>query len=641
MRAPDRQHQPNQQAMVQPIDLHSMRPSQRPQQTSGRAASSSVQGQGSNCPAETGFDDQLEPADISDIASSRSWDFSKISVFAASEREPSAAPAHTAQMSDRVAGVSPRSVLRVLATPGRPLEPALRYDMEHRFGRNFGGVRVHTDAKAAESADAVRALAFTVGRDIIFAKGEYDPGSAKGRKLLIHELTHTIQQSGAANGPGPPRHPLRIEPPGTALERAAEDRSTCLTHNAPGPASIHRITLQRQPAPSPQTNQPAEPGSESDFTIFVTDPRKATDTQFARREARADAARILKSGSLSTEDRQLVNAKLRFFQGEAWKVYGREIKPALEKVAAADPGIPAPTGPPLKDILRLDQTVPIKGLAKNQSNYIDHFRGSLTSAPLGSDIILTPNEGPASKTGISIPKNDFNLDKDPLGGSSMGQNQVYKSRAVAEAVASDLMKQTPGWVVYTYYLQDGIILPTTLSDTTVPNLMPFIRQQREQNLADLKATADLAKAVALWYVGARFPIKIRPGGPAGAAGEEAAKQVEKEALKQEEKEGLKQEGKEIAKAARKPPVQPSAPPGWKGSVNAFGKEIGWPAQGEMNVAAEAADLAKLRNAGVTEQWATEQAQIYREVARMNPGNPSAALRADWLAKIAERLRGAP
>jgi hypothetical protein len=338
-------------------------------------------------------------------------------------------------------------------------------------------------------------------------------------------------------------------------------------------------------------------------------------------------------------------------------VYGREIKPALEKVAAADPGIPAPTGPAVKDILRLDQTIPIKGLAKNQSNYIDHFRGSLASAPLGSDIILTPKEGPASEAGISIPKGDFYLDKDPLGGSSMEQNQVYKSRAVAEAVVSDLTKQTPDWAVYTYYLQDGIILPTTLSDTTIPNLMPFIRQQREQNLADLKATADLAKAVALWYIGARFPIKIRPGGPAGAVGGEAAKQAEKEGLKQAEKEalkqgekeaakqaekeGLKQEGKEVAKAVRKPPVQPSAPPGWKGTLNAFGKEIGWPAQGEVKVAAEAADLAKLRNAGVTEQWATEQAQIYREVARMNPSNPSAALRADWLAKIAERLRGTP
>jgi len=60
MRTPDRKLPPNQQATVQPIDLHSMTPSQRPQQTSGRATSSSVEGQGSNCPAGTGLDDQLE-----------------------------------------------------------------------------------------------------------------------------------------------------------------------------------------------------------------------------------------------------------------------------------------------------------------------------------------------------------------------------------------------------------------------------------------------------------------------------------------------------------------------------------------------------------------------------------------------------
>ena len=90
---------------------------------------------------------------------------------------------------------------------------------------------------------------------------------------------------------------------------------------------------------------------------------------------------------------------------------------------------------------------------------------------------------------------------------------------------------------------------------------------------------------------------------------------------------------------RTPPVRPSAPPGWTGSLNAFGTEIGWPAAGKVKVPAEAADLAKLRRAGVTERWAVQQAQIYREVARLNPANPTATLRAEWLEKIAARLRG--
>jgi hypothetical protein len=66
--------------------------------------------------------------------------------------------------------------------------------MEARFGYDFGGVRVHPDAKAAESAQAVNALAYTVGPHTVFAPGRYQPTSFSGRKLLAHELTHVVQQ---------------------------------------------------------------------------------------------------------------------------------------------------------------------------------------------------------------------------------------------------------------------------------------------------------------------------------------------------------------------------------------------------------------------------------------------------------------
>jgi len=56
---------------------------------------------------------------------------------------------------------------------------------------------VHTDARAAESARMVNAKAFTLGKDVVFGEGHYAPGSEKGRKLLAHELTHTIQQQQA------------------------------------------------------------------------------------------------------------------------------------------------------------------------------------------------------------------------------------------------------------------------------------------------------------------------------------------------------------------------------------------------------------------------------------------------------------
>lgn len=79
---------------------------------------------------------------------------------------------------------------------GRPLEPATRAFMESRFGHDFGRVRVHADAEAAESADALGARAYTIGQNIVLGNGQRSPEtSTAGRYLLAHELAHVIQQS--------------------------------------------------------------------------------------------------------------------------------------------------------------------------------------------------------------------------------------------------------------------------------------------------------------------------------------------------------------------------------------------------------------------------------------------------------------
>ncbi len=79
---------------------------------------------------------------------------------------------------------------------GQPLEPSVRRFFEPRMGADLAGVRVHTSGAAAAAAKGVDALAFTVGRDIVFGADEYRPESPEGRKLLAHELTHTVQQRG-------------------------------------------------------------------------------------------------------------------------------------------------------------------------------------------------------------------------------------------------------------------------------------------------------------------------------------------------------------------------------------------------------------------------------------------------------------
>ncbi|MFO0699078.1 MAG: DUF4157 domain-containing protein [Nitrospira sp.] len=100
----------------------------------------------------------------------------------------------------------PLIVHDVLRSPGQPLDSATRASFEPRFGHDFSHVRVHTDAKAAESANAVNALAYTVGRDVVFGRGQYSSGTSQGRALLAHELTHVLQQGNA----GLPGH-LRLD----------------------------------------------------------------------------------------------------------------------------------------------------------------------------------------------------------------------------------------------------------------------------------------------------------------------------------------------------------------------------------------------------------------------------------------------
>jgi hypothetical protein len=88
------------------------------------------------------------------------------------------------------------AVDRVRASGGQPLAGEVRAYFEPRFARDFSDVRIHTGAAAVDAARDLRARAFTVGRDVAFAAGEYQPHTPAGRHLLAHELTHVVQQGG-------------------------------------------------------------------------------------------------------------------------------------------------------------------------------------------------------------------------------------------------------------------------------------------------------------------------------------------------------------------------------------------------------------------------------------------------------------
>lgn len=96
---------------------------------------------------------------------------------------------------EREAEAVATQVMRKIDTGHRDLDTMSK--MEHAFGADFSGVRLHTDGAAAQRSADLQARAYTHGNDIHFGRGEYDPNSRQGQHLLAHELTHTIQQTGA------------------------------------------------------------------------------------------------------------------------------------------------------------------------------------------------------------------------------------------------------------------------------------------------------------------------------------------------------------------------------------------------------------------------------------------------------------
>lgn len=133
---------------------------------------------------------------------------------------------------------------------GSPLAAGVRRDFEARLGHDFGDVRIHADDRAGGVAEALAAEAFTVGSDVVFARGRYAPASSDGRRLLAHELAHVVQQS--ADGPLAP-----------AVQRQASDAKPAA---AAGPARpsvgpVRRVKVWVN-AFIPHTTIEGPPGSE-------------------------------------------------------------------------------------------------------------------------------------------------------------------------------------------------------------------------------------------------------------------------------------------------------------------------------------------------------------------------------------------
>jgi hypothetical protein len=171
----------------------------------------------------------------------------------------------------------PPIVHEVLRSSGQPLDAAARAFLEPRFGHDFSGVRLHTDAKAAESARAVNALAYTVGRDVVFGQERYASEAPAGRELLAHELAHTIQQGAKSNAM---QTQLTIDDPESLAEKEADDTAERVITGAPAKKTLtpSQLAIRRQ---TPGDDTGKKPPEKKDAGEVVAEGLKTVAEQAA------------------------------------------------------------------------------------------------------------------------------------------------------------------------------------------------------------------------------------------------------------------------------------------------------------------------------------------------------------------------
>jgi Domain of unknown function (DUF4157) len=151
----------------------------------------------------------------------------------------------------------PPIVREVLASPGRPFEPDTCARFSSRFGHDFSRVRVHTDARAGESARALSAHAYTVGRHIVFGENGYRPGSEDGDRLIAHELTHVLQQGEVTDVAATKQ--IVLDEPGSRYDAEASRIAATVTRSSRSHEAAESTAVA--PAPIAATQVRRAPGT--------------------------------------------------------------------------------------------------------------------------------------------------------------------------------------------------------------------------------------------------------------------------------------------------------------------------------------------------------------------------------------------
>lgn len=200
---------------------------------------------------------------------------------------------------------------------GEPLPGETRAFFEERMGADFSQVRVHTDSNAVQTSRDIQARAFTLGNHIAFNSGEYSPDTSAGKRLLAHELAHTIQQG--VSGP---------------LQRAPEPaEEVCPTCGGKGggacPHCSAKATVELEQSPgviAPQAEQMADPGAAT----------QQVESEFE--SLKKEATEKLGQNNVQTEEGAAA------MESEKEHLIARAETVMEEKGAAAPPGVKAKVG---------------------------------------------------------------------------------------------------------------------------------------------------------------------------------------------------------------------------------------------------------------------------------------------------------
>lgn len=259
---------------------------------------------------------------------------------------------HQRSTSETQRSEAPPIVYDALRSPGQLLDPDTRASMESRFGHDFSRVRVHIDAQADESAQAINALAYTVGRDIVFAAGQYAPETTKGRRLLAHELAHVMQQNpDISTAEASTTSSLRIAGGRASAPEAEADRAATAVANKqplPTPIGHQGLSVQRQEVTEEERRRWMGTGPQPTYQLRL-DPEI---------EAQAMAFRL--RGLLDPEIIQLSLSRVDFdaivgYQPPPWVTAPPvpEPRPLVPRGAGPDTPRPASAGDVLKGVMRV------------------------------------------------------------------------------------------------------------------------------------------------------------------------------------------------------------------------------------------------------------------------------------------------